>query len=414
MAGIGWRSITEPAASMCPTRSSAGPPRRPTPARSRLPTNVVIDLTTWGYLHGRFGQRLTSSHPGTLAAAGRTIFTGYRRHRGQSRRDGRAHHDLFEPRVVRHGGVVLSTSGWPSGATCSRRTPTPPDARAAVSARSPGRWLPARFVGGAELKGEYRLVTLFTRTGQITTNETVPFDNPLNPAAGTGTYNTNLPFMAAQQGIRGTHDHGRCMSAQCVSDRRRGITLTEILIAIMIMGIGLVSLATLFPIGLLRLRDATRWYALGDLDPVGRRRRHRARAAHQPVVLTRRPAQLSRQLTNPPCWYPTADAGRYNPLTQDTPSYYGAWSTDSTTRPLLGASLNGIDANASRQPPSRWARAAVRLRPALAVPDRSARLTARRATTWAIPSRPASARGRLHPDRSRTAAAWPAPTACSG
>ncbi len=40
--------------------------------------------------------------------------------------------------------------------------------------------------------------------------------------------------------------------------RRRGITLTEILIAIMILGVGLVSLATLFPIGLLRLRDATR------------------------------------------------------------------------------------------------------------------------------------------------------------
>src|SRR6516225_10126399 len=40
--------------------------------------------------------------------------------------------------------------------------------------------------------------------------------------------------------------------------RRAGITLTEILIAIMILGIGLVSLATLFPIGLLRLREAQR------------------------------------------------------------------------------------------------------------------------------------------------------------
>ena len=33
----------------CPTRSSAARRRRPTPARSSLPTNVVIDLTTWGY-----------------------------------------------------------------------------------------------------------------------------------------------------------------------------------------------------------------------------------------------------------------------------------------------------------------------------------------------------------------------------
>ncbi len=41
------------------------------------------------------------------------------------------------------------------------------------------------------------------------------------------------------------------------SDRsRRGITLVEILIAILILGVGLISLATLFPIGLSRLREA--------------------------------------------------------------------------------------------------------------------------------------------------------------
>ena len=39
---------------------------------------------------------------------------------------------------------------------------------------------------------------------------------------------------------------------------RSGITLTEILISILIMGVGLISLATLFPLGLLRLREATR------------------------------------------------------------------------------------------------------------------------------------------------------------
>ena len=39
---------------------------------------------------------------------------------------------------------------------------------------------------------------------------------------------------------------------------RSGITLTEILISILILGVGMVSLATLFPIGLLRLRDAQR------------------------------------------------------------------------------------------------------------------------------------------------------------
>ncbi len=39
---------------------------------------------------------------------------------------------------------------------------------------------------------------------------------------------------------------------------RSGITLTEILISILIMGVGLISLATLFPLGLVRLRDAAR------------------------------------------------------------------------------------------------------------------------------------------------------------
>ncbi|QDV35900.1 type IV pilus modification PilV family protein [Tautonia plasticadhaerens] len=39
---------------------------------------------------------------------------------------------------------------------------------------------------------------------------------------------------------------------------RSGITLTEILISIMIMGIGFVSIAALFPISILRMRDATR------------------------------------------------------------------------------------------------------------------------------------------------------------
>jgi type II secretory pathway pseudopilin PulG len=44
---------------------------------------------------------------------------------------------------------------------------------------------------------------------------------------------------------------------------RSGITLTEILIAILIMGVGLISLATLFPLGLIRLREATRQHRAG-------------------------------------------------------------------------------------------------------------------------------------------------------
>jgi hypothetical protein len=46
--------------------------------------------------------------------------------------------------------------------------------------------------------------------------------------------------------------------SRCSPRDRSGITLTEILISILIMGIGLISLATLFPVGLERLRNAQR------------------------------------------------------------------------------------------------------------------------------------------------------------
>jgi len=55
---------------------------------------------------------------------------------------------------------------------------------------------------GPQIQGEYRVVTLFTRTGQVLTNDNVQFDNPLNPANGVR-YNPNFPFLAAQQGARG-------------------------------------------------------------------------------------------------------------------------------------------------------------------------------------------------------------------
>ena len=34
---------------------------------------------------------------------------------------------------------------------------------------------------GPKLQGEYRIVSLFTRTGQVTTSDNVQFDNPVNP-----------------------------------------------------------------------------------------------------------------------------------------------------------------------------------------------------------------------------------------
>jgi hypothetical protein len=60
---------------------------------------------------------------------------------------------------------------------------------------------PGLFAANAELKGENRIVTLFARTGQVTTNENVVFD--LAAKLGTQNYNPAVPFIQAQQGVSG-------------------------------------------------------------------------------------------------------------------------------------------------------------------------------------------------------------------
>ncbi len=104
---------------------------------------------------------------------------------------------------------------------------------------------------------------------------------------------------------------------------RRGITLTEILISILIMGIGLISLATLFPIGLLRLREAQRQtrsaylYESATADA-------NARSLLNSTSFTL--ADLLNPLYNQGYWYYSANmnggtGGFYNPLVQDRAAY---------------------------------------------------------------------------------------------
>ena len=66
----------------------------------------------------------------------------------------------------------------------------------------PAGLAPTNFASGAELKGEYSLVTVYSRTGQILVNSPPRFDNPANPANGSS-YNLNIPFLDAQQGVTG-------------------------------------------------------------------------------------------------------------------------------------------------------------------------------------------------------------------
>ena len=101
--------------------------------------------------------------------------------------------------------------------------------------------------------------------------------------------------------------------------RRSGITLTEILISIMILGVGLVSLATLFPIGLLRLRDATRYTrsatllqtAASDAICAGCSAASRSQYADCSTTCEQPVTALLVLLDDP-------DATGYNPLIQDT------------------------------------------------------------------------------------------------
>jgi len=130
---------------------------------------------------------------------------------------------------------------------------------------------------------------------------------------------------------------------------RRGITLTEILIAIMILGVGLVSLATLFPIGLLRLRDASRYTRTAYLTESA------AADGAARALLSPQSFQLADVLNfyvnnlNPPYWYATASfpvPNAYNPLTHDTPSY-GADISVTNPLPPPAQILVGVDVSST-------------------------------------------------------------------
>ncbi len=109
---------------------------------------------------------------------------------------------------------------------------------------------------------------------------------------------------------------------------RAGITLTEILISIMIMGIGLVSLATLFPLGLLRLRAAA----------IKSRSAFLVESAEAEMA-TRNLLSRSSFITLPTStWYTAGTV--YDPWIQDTPQYGAAW-TNGVYRGLGGSGLTG-------------------------------------------------------------------------
>src|SRR5262245_25628890 len=106
---------------------------------------------------------------------------------------------------------------------------------------------------------------------------------------------------------------------------RAGITLTEILISILIMGIGLISLATLFPIGLLRLRNAQR-LARSALVVESASDELSTRNLFSKSTFINQ-ALVNLPTDTPPGlgWFKTAPSGQYDPWIQDTPGYGVDW-----------------------------------------------------------------------------------------
>jgi prepilin-type N-terminal cleavage/methylation domain-containing protein len=163
--------------------------RRPAPGPNAremaLPTNVVVDLTTWSTTRER--SRLpVNAYTGAV--------------------------DI----MVQPDGTVVPTTLYSTPSSvglasaflhfwlAERSDLAPPRASTTAPLLPLPQGLAPTLLGGQELKGEYRLVTVFARTGLITTNENPPFDTPSTGSNGTS-YNPNLPFIQAQQGVSGGH-----------------------------------------------------------------------------------------------------------------------------------------------------------------------------------------------------------------
>ncbi len=202
-----WEAEAWPAAYLTnpPTNVPYTIQRRPAPtANSRevsLPTNVVIDMTTWAnafqersqlppgvinpftgyvdillYPNGTVVPTTIYSAPSSFGMAGAFF------HLWLAERS-----DVAAIRLDQNGNAVPQVPGQPVF------LPIGTIKQQLVQPASP--------YTGQSLQGEYRIVTLFTRTGQITTGDDVQFDNPISPANGT-TYNPGYPFLGAEQGGR--------------------------------------------------------------------------------------------------------------------------------------------------------------------------------------------------------------------
>jgi len=181
--------------------------RRPVPsARGReiqLPSDVVIDLTTWGTtlersrLPAQAFNQTTGSIDILVYPSGQVVPTMNYSTPASVGLSGSFFHFWLAERSDIKAINVDPVSGNPISLVAGQNMFLPIGNVQQV----PGQ-APTPLPDALKLKGEYRLVTVFTRNGQVATNDNVLFDNPLAPLSGVN-YNNNLPFLQAQQGIAG-------------------------------------------------------------------------------------------------------------------------------------------------------------------------------------------------------------------
>jgi hypothetical protein len=180
--------------------------RRPTPVGNAreisLPTNVVIDMTTWAGTQerSRFPAGVINPFTGyvdiLLYPNGTVVPTTIYSTPSSFGMSGAFFHFWLAERADIASIQIDTTTNQPQPIVTGQPVflPIGDIKQQLISTSNP--------YTGPSLQGEYRIVSLFTRTGQVTGDEHVRFDNPASPANGS-TYNASYPFLAIEQGTKG-------------------------------------------------------------------------------------------------------------------------------------------------------------------------------------------------------------------
>jgi prepilin-type N-terminal cleavage/methylation domain-containing protein len=181
--------------------------RRPTPVGNAreisLPTNVVIDMTSWGNAfqeRSQFPPGVINPYTGyvdiLLYPNGSIVPTTIYSTPSSFGMSGAFFHFWLAERADVASIQLDPNTGLPTPLVTNQPVYLPVGNinQQLISTSNP--------YTGPSLQGEYRIVTLFTRTGQVTSNDNPQFDNPLSPINGT-TYNPGYPFLATEQGTKG-------------------------------------------------------------------------------------------------------------------------------------------------------------------------------------------------------------------